>query len=111
MEISGSYEQLYIVTSQLVLVEFLDFCSRNVVLKGKAVQAIEKLLSHPNIEIVPQTAELFVRAYDYYKKMDDKTWSLTDCSSFEIMKEQGITKALTADAHFTQCGFSALLLE
>jgi len=41
----------------------------------------------------------------------DKEWSLTDCISFVLMKQEGVTEALTADAHFVQAGFKALLLE
>ncbi len=39
----------------------------------------------------------------------DKDWSLTDCISFVVMHERGITEALTADHHFEQAGFVALL--
>jgi uncharacterized protein len=39
----------------------------------------------------------------------DKRWSLTDCISFVVMQERGLTEALTADRHFEQAGFSILL--
>jgi predicted nucleic acid-binding protein len=39
----------------------------------------------------------------------DKDWSLTDCISFVVMENQDITEALTADRHFVQAGFTALL--
>ena len=39
----------------------------------------------------------------------DKEWPLTDCVSFVVMKERGITEALTGDRHFEQAGFVALL--
>jgi len=29
-----------------------------------------------------------------------KAWSLTDCISFVVMKREGLTEALTGDAHF-----------
>jgi predicted nucleic acid-binding protein len=41
--------------------------------------------------------------------MADKEWSLTDCASFEIMRERGLTEALAHDQHFVQAGFVALL--
>ena len=34
---------------------------------------------------------------------------LVDCVSFTLMLERGITKALSADDHFQQCGFLPLL--
>ena len=39
----------------------------------------------------------------------DRGWSLTDCISFEVMTELGLTEALTADHHFEQAGFVVLL--
>jgi predicted nucleic acid-binding protein len=34
---------------------------------------------------------------------------MTDCSSFEVMRERGVTDVLTTDYHFTQAGFRVLL--
>jgi predicted nucleic acid-binding protein len=44
-----------------------------------------------------------------YGQRADKSWSLTDCISFAVMEARGIRQALTADHHFTQAGFVALL--
>ena len=39
----------------------------------------------------------------------DKTYSLCDAVSFLLMRERGITEALTTDRHFEQEGFVRLL--
>jgi len=39
----------------------------------------------------------------------DKDWSVTDCVSFVVMEQHGMKEALTADHHFAQAGFHALL--
>jgi predicted nucleic acid-binding protein len=39
----------------------------------------------------------------------DKEWSLVDAASFVVMKERGLTEALTADHHFEQSSFVRLL--
>jgi hypothetical protein len=46
---------------------------------------------------------------ELYHQHADKEWTLTDCTSFVVMREREITKALTADHHFEQAGFVALL--
>jgi uncharacterized protein len=44
-----------------------------------------------------------------HRQHADKEWSLTDRTSFGVMRQQGILKALTHDHHFEQAGFEALL--
>ena len=53
--------------------------------------------------------DLFERALALFERRQDKEWSLADCGSFEVMTLFGIVQALTADAHFEQAGFVALL--
>jgi predicted nucleic acid-binding protein len=59
--------------------------------------------------VVAQTTEIFAKAPKLYEDVSDKNWSLTDCASFLIMREEGLTAALTHDRHFVQAGFQALL--
>jgi predicted nucleic acid-binding protein len=44
-----------------------------------------------------------------FARRPDKSWSLTDCISFVVMADRGLTEALTGDRHFEQAGFRALL--
>jgi hypothetical protein len=48
------------------------------------------------------------RGIQLYNSRLDKDWSLTDCISFVVMRERGITEALTGDHHFEQAGFTTL---
>ncbi len=45
------------------------------------------------------------RGLDLFGSRPDKEWSLTDCISFAVMTERGLTHALTGDRHFAQAGF------
>ena len=62
-----------------------------------------------NTKIVPATQALFHRGLERYAARPDKDWTLTDCISFVVMEDEGITYALTGDQHFTQAGFKVLL--
>ena len=59
--------------------------------------------------IVPASRELFQRGVELFTQRPDKDWSLTDCPSYVVMKEQDIEDALTTDPHFEQAGFTVLL--
>lgn len=99
-----------IVTTQMVLAEALNnLSSRGGHLRGVAVQMIQDLTAAPNVEIILQTDEQFRAAMDVYAARQDQTWSLTDCASFLVMEERGITEALAYDRDFEQAGFVALL--
>jgi predicted nucleic acid-binding protein len=54
-------------------------------------------------------SEAFEAGWKPFRTLDDKDWSLTDFISFAVMGDNGITEALTADHHFEQAGFTALL--
>jgi uncharacterized protein len=72
---------------------------------------LESLETDPSIEVVLLTHSLYKLAFDLFKQREDKEWGLVDCISFIVMQDRGITDALTADTHFQQAGFRALLKE
>ncbi|CAG0966960.1 hypothetical protein PHYC_01036 [Phycisphaerales bacterium] len=59
--------------------------------------------------VVPAEASAWLAALSLFRERPDKEWSLVDCSSILICREQGIQRILTADHHFTQAGFEVLL--
>lgn len=59
-------------------------------------------------KIVPDSDSLFRRGLELYRNRPDKTWSLTDCVSFVVMNDEGLSEALTGDHHFSQAGFIPL---
>lgn len=44
--------------------------------------------------------ELLDRALELYHQHADKEWTLTDCTSFTIMRDRGVSEALTGDKQF-----------
>lgn len=98
------------VTSELVLVEVLNGLSpRGGPLRRIGARFVADLRSAPDVEIVPLSAGLFESAFALYNSRADKTWSMTDCSSFQIMRETSMEEALAHDVHFAQAGFRPLL--
>lgn len=98
------------LTSEMVLTELLDdFSGRGRLFRQVAVGWVQRLRRNPKVIIIPQSSLQFQEALVLYAKRSDKTWGLTDCSSFQIMNREGLTKALTHDRHFEQAGFQALL--
>lgn len=59
--------------------------------------------------VVPASHNWFERGLNLHNARPDKEWSLTDCISFEVMREHGVAEALTGDRHFAQAGFVPLL--
>ncbi len=93
-----------IVTTQWVLAEVAD-----AVAPSTARQSIrsffQELAANQSVTVGVATADLFHRGLDLYHERPDKNWSLTDCISFVVMKEHGLSEALTGDHHFAQAGF------
>ena len=99
-----------IVTSQIVLLEFLNHhASFGSHFRRGAVKVVKNLQKNTQIEIVAQTSEQFETALALYAQRLDKSWGLSDCISFQIMQSQGIVEALAYDEHFVQAGFIPLL--
>lgn len=62
-----------------------------------------------NMRVVTIDTALLHEALTLYGARTDKMWGLTDCISFVVMQQHNLTDAVTADEHFVQAGFRALL--
>jgi uncharacterized protein len=74
-----------------------------------AIHLLNALESDGQVEITELSDLHYEKAFQLYQTRLDKAWGLTDCISFIVMKERRLTEALTADKHFEQAGFRALL--
>jgi predicted nucleic acid-binding protein len=97
------------VTTGWVLTELADGWARPPSRRAVLVQLLGDLRANPDTTIVATTDALLQKGLDLYAQRPDKEWSLTDCISFVVMAQEGITEALTGDHHFEQAGFVALL--
>jgi len=67
------------------------------------------LVDNPDIETVWVDESLHRKAMQLLANRQDKTYSLCDAVSFVLMRQRGISDALTTDRHFEQEGFIRLL--
>ena len=96
------------VTTTWVLTEVGDAMSVGTNRAG-FLEFLEFVRESPLVTMVPASEELFQRGVELFAQRPDKKWTLTDCISFVVMQDEGITEALTGDHHFEQAGFAALL--
>jgi uncharacterized protein len=98
---------------QFVLTDaiLLESCSLLAALGAREaiIDFLEDIIVSDQYLIIHTDKDVFYQAYDLFKTYEDKEWSLVDCLSFLVMKEQEIQYALTADHHFEQMGFIAAL--
>ncbi len=95
-------------TTEWILLEVGDACCHSASLRDLATDFIRSSFVG-GMTVVMATPELWQRSLALYERHSDKQWSLTDCLSFIVMRDNGITKALTGDRHFVQAGFDALI--
>ena len=97
-----------VVTSACVIQELADGLAAPPARDGFR-RLLSSLEADPNTLLIEPDAALWRRGLELYRSRTDKAWSLTDCISFEIMRQHGIMEALTADRHFEPAGFTAIL--
>ena len=88
-----------LITTEFVLAEVGDRLSRPEN-RPQFARLLALLRDQPDVKIVPASSELFRQGCDLHAQRHDKEWSLTDCTSFTVMKQRGAVQALTSDRHF-----------
>jgi predicted nucleic acid-binding protein len=96
------------VTTDWVLVEVGDALTR-MGNRDVFIRFYDWIRQHSGVTVVPATRQLLEDGIHLYRYRRDKDWPLTDCISFVVMEDEGVSDALTGDQHFEQAGFKALL--
>lgn len=110
MLVTSNLQAVSIMTSEAVLIEFLNhFAKSSSYMKRAVAKQASALLVNLEVKVVMQTPDIFHAALALYESRLDKGYSLTDCISMNVMREQGTTDVLTSDNHFGQEGFNVLL--
>jgi uncharacterized protein len=97
-----------IITTDECLVEFL--CQMREPRHKKVALALLKIIrSTKQVIVKEQSRASFELGLAEYERYHDKSFSLVDCISFNIMRDENIHEALAHDDDFRQAGFSPLM--
>lgn len=106
----ASLGNVLLVTTDEVLIEFMNSLSKGGnKLRQLAVNIVREIISDESIIIMQQSRDSFLCGLKEYESRLDKQYSMTDCISMSMMKEEKIEEALTNDHHFEQEGFRILI--
>ncbi len=80
-----------LVTTHEVLDEFLaHFSGYGPEMRRRVTLSVRDMFDDPAIEVIPQFRESFLRGLSLIEARLDKGYSLTDCSSMETMRREGV---------------------
>ena len=96
-------EQESLVTHNYILLE-----SAAIIQNHLGMEAVRTFLSDvfPMLSVVWIDSEIHFRAQSAFLVNNRRKLSLTDCVSFEVMRDSGIRTAFAFDRHFTEQGFT-----
>jgi len=99
-----------VFTTEYILVEMASMLCRGEN-RNAYLALLQDIQADPSVVVEPATTSLFTAGLKLFAARPDKDWSLVDCISFVVMKQRRLKVALTADRHFIQAGFDAVLRE
>ena len=96
------------LTTEFIILELGNACGRSED-HADFLAVLAGIRASSRSTVIPLDSRLLQPGLDLFADRPDKDWSLTDCTSFVVMRDSDIQDALTADHHFVQAGFKALL--
>lgn len=101
--------KLRLLTHSYVLAELIALALVRRFPRSAVLTYVIDLLDSPDIEVIWVDEQLHREAMKLLVDRADKTYSLCDAVSFVLMRQRGVTEALTTDRHSEQEGFVRLL--
>jgi len=98
-----------LVVSDYILDETYTLLLNNVGyhLTVKFKQKLDVLIQQEIVQLIWITPAIAKQAWEIFEQFNrDKQWSFTDCTSYVVMNNHGLTEAFTFDHHFSQMGFN-----
>jgi predicted nucleic acid-binding protein len=97
-------QRIELITSEYVIDESITII-RYRVSHLSAVIFGESLFNSSLVKILDISAENGHKAWEMFKRYEDKELSFTDCTSFVLMKNLMLGKAFSFDEYFKQVGY------
>jgi predicted nucleic acid-binding protein len=97
-----------LITTEWVLMDLADALAVRAA-RTTVIAFLQAVRAVPLFEIVGYDPDVYRAGFDLFAARLDKDLALTDCVSFALMAARGLSDALTADHHFEQAGFRAVL--
>jgi predicted nucleic acid-binding protein len=97
------------LTHSYVLAELVALCQARRLDRGLVLRFVSVVADRAAFDVVWVDEPLHRAAVALLEARRDKTYSLCDAVSFLLMRDRGITDALTTDHHFEQEGLRRLL--
>ena len=97
-------QKIELITSEYIIDESITLIRYRVSHKAAVIFG-DSLINSSIVRIIDVTGEDRIKAWEMFKKYEDKEISFTDCISFVLMKNLKLHKAFTFDEHFKQIGF------
>lgn len=94
-----------LITTSFILSEVATFFNSRG-RHAKAVEIGERLMNSRSVRFLFIEEEVIHKAWRYFVRHEDKSYSLVDCTSFVVMEDLGLREALAFDKHFAQAGFA-----
>ena len=107
-EIAG---ECNLVTSNYILDELYTLLLMNIGFQPTVnyKEKLDILIAEHLLNVIWIDQYLAKRGWDVFEQYNaDKQWSFTDCTSYVVMKNFGITEIFAFDHHFEQMGFIRL---
>ncbi len=99
-----------LVTHNLILAELVALTTTRRLNRAQSLEYISELLTNGSVETVWVDKTLFTRGLRLLAARQDKTYSLCDAVSFQLMRDRRLSDALTLDRDFEREGFNRLLV-
>ena len=108
IEQSLANQAAHLVTSNFVLDETYTGL-RGKIQHSAILRFRDSVRQSRQLNVMRITETLEDQAWEIFARYGGKDFSFTDCTSFAVMQQLGITAAFTFDEHFEQFGFTQFL--